>query len=281
MYSLHELYKVEQNSDSLRYWREQMLQQYPNSRYAQMIKSGGDPIADSGKVKLRQQYQQIDSLEDPQKPMKLRRLALANRSTEMAPYIFYRAIERYIDRARYSDSLMTAIAANDTADIAPTILSDTTAMSTIDHQQFNGAHWDSVRMALQQFDTTFTDASQRPRVNELKAFLEQKKPQSSIQTCNELGISLSVDPSMDQFLATISYPDRLKSSSLSGEVVYSFVVNSDGTVVSYQLESNRTSLGIEDAFEQAFDEKLKFMPLEGDNVPSKIRCTVRFPIKNN
>jgi hypothetical protein len=59
------------------------------------------------------------------------------------------------------------------------------------------------------------------------------------------------------------------------------VVNSDGTVVSYQLESNRTSLGIEDAFEQAFDEKLKFMPLEGDNVPSKIRCTVRFPIKNN
>ncbi len=287
MYSLHELYKVEQQSDSLKYWRKRILEEYPHSRYAKMIRSGGnvssaDLIADSSNVKLRQKYRRIDSLQNPQKPTKLRRLALANRSSEMAPYIYYQAIESYIHQARYSDTLLSKkrnLPAGDTTDTAPIIVTDSTAADKAEKRQYNTVYWDSVRMALQEFDTTFTDAKQRPRVMKLKTFLEQQQQESSIKTCEQLGISLSVAPSMEDFLATISYPDKLKNSSLSGKLEYSFVVTGDGTIESYRLESNRTSLGIEDAFEEAFDQQLQFKPVEGDDIPQKMRCTVRFPIK--
>ena len=288
MYSLQELYKAEQKPDSLQYWRNRILDEYPQTRYAQMSRSGknegsSDFVADSSSDKIRKEYHRIDSLQDVQKPLKLRRLALANRSAEMAPYIHYRAIETYIDQAQYSDLLRSGIPnsrVQDTSVVAPQIVVDSVTANRIDNGSFNSALWDSVRMVLQEFDTTFTDAKQRPKVKKLQTFLEQQKKSSSIKTCSQLGISLSIDPGMDGFLASVDYPDNLKNSSLSGELEYSFVVTSNGKLESYQLESNRTSLGIEEAFEKAFDEHLQFKPVEGTNIPQKIRCTVHFPIKS-
>jgi hypothetical protein len=110
--------------------------------------------------------------------------------------------------------------------------------------------------------------------------LEQPDKNATMPTCEELGISLSVAPSMQAFLSTVRYSKELQDTSLSGKVVYAFIVDGRGDFSSYELVSQRTSLGIEDSFEQAFEESLRFEPLNINDAPSKIRCEVAFPIDN-
>jgi hypothetical protein len=56
-------------------------------------------------------------------------------------------------------------------------------------------------------------------------------------------------------------------------------VTKKGKVVSYELISQNTSLGIEEAFEEAFEEHLQFAPLKAENIPEEVTCQVAFPIR--
>jgi hypothetical protein len=76
----------------------------------------------------------------------------------------------------------------------------------------------------------------------------------------------------------VKYPQELENISLSGSLSYSFIVTAEGEIISYELLSNRTSLGIEEAFEAAFDE-LSFEPLTLENSPDRIHCEIEFPIQ--
>jgi len=84
---------------------------------------------------------------------------------------------------------------------------------------------------------------------------------------------------MKSFLSQVIYPEKLAGRSLSGKLVYSFVVTKEGEVKSYKLISQNTALGLEEAFEKAFDEHLQFAPLETDQTTDEITCRVSFPIK--
>lgn len=276
MYSLFELFNSSGNRDSLQYWGNQILREYPKTSYAQQVRSrlsDQPPVhtePDSSQ-KLVRRFQQIVDSSRSNKAAKLRKLALANRSSDLAPRIYYRSIETYIEQAKDHDEYR---ATSDTTLGDTAITADSANMVT-----FSGAYWDSARFAVQEFDTTFPNAEQQKKVAKLRETL--KKPASAqLPTCKELGISLNVKPSMDKFLSMITYPEKLKGTSLSGEVVYSFVVTGAGKVESYQLVSQKTSLGIEEAFEKAFDESLQFEPLQIEDPPPKIECEVSFPIQS-
>lgn len=282
MYSLYELYNAADNTDSLQYWDQRIREEYPDSKYARMIRSGNnseipEDSADSTDLQLRQQYQQIISSQTDNKPLQLRQLALTHRSSDIAPHIHYQAIEGYIRQARSSDSL----AYKTVSDTLKKESGDSLADRSIENFKLNSANWDSVHMALQEFDTTFANTKQHSKVLQLQQFLEEieESPDPEIPTCTELGISLLIDPGMDQFLSTVSFSDKLDNSSLSGEVTYSFVVTKKGEVESFRLISNRTSLGIEDAFEEAFENSLRFEAFEDPQIPEKIKCTLSFPIQ--
>lgn len=285
MYSLYQLFKSQNNQDSLAYWRKRIVRQYPATRYARRVQPQDEEREDEqpdSLQQIRRQVQQIQDSNRTDKALRLRKLALANRSSELAPHIFYKAIEDYIRQAKAQDALADSLQA-EVLQLSgnQAVRTDSAASDTLLQEpwQFRGAYWDSVRAAVQQFDTTFTEAPQHHKVTVLRKMLKQPEPSSALATCKQLGVTLTVQPSMQQFLDSVNYPDKVKDMALSGEVVYVFMVKSDGTMLSYELQSQRTSLGIEDAFEKAFDRSLKFAPLDGDNLPDKLRCEMAFPIQ--
>lgn len=287
MYSLFELFSTSSRSDSVRFWAERILEEYPESRYARRVRNrlAGTPeneVEPDSLNRLIDQYQQIISSPKNDIASRLRRLALANRSSELAPYIHYKSIEIYINQAKAFAELEDSVFASPVDTLFPA--ADSTANVDVSMRsnppQFNGAYWDSVRQVVQEFDTTFSSAKQLHRVRKLQEMLGQTDSLSSnLPTCEQFGITLSVKPSMEAFLSTVVYPDKLKDVSLSGEVVYLFEVNGAGKILSYELVSKKTSLGIEKSFERTFDQSLEFEPLKMEDPPPKIRCEVTFPIQ--
>jgi hypothetical protein len=289
MYSLYELYKSKGQSDSLHYWGDRLISEYSDSRYARMVQqhtNGSDDLITQNKNdSLRRQYQMIIS-DSPinNKAASLRQLALENRSSEIAPHIYYRAIEEYIKKAKTHRKSRGSLLANIPGIIGGDSLMSTDVMADTARQEigsqivFKSTHWDSVRMVLQEFDTTFSNAKQRSRVAKLREALEERSADTGIASCTQLGVSLEVLPNMNKFLSTISYPEKLNDSSFSGEISYSFVITKDGEISSYQLESNKMPQGIQQTFDDAIEEYLRFKPIESADIPNQIRCTVSFPL---
>ncbi|HKK46902.1 MAG TPA: tetratricopeptide repeat protein [Balneolaceae bacterium] len=290
MYSLYELFNTTGRKDSLRYWGNRILKEYPKTKYARRVRSNlgeSSPQTadeDSSRI-LLEKYRYIEHSKDPYKAAKLRKLALENRDSDLASYIYYQAIESYIRQARarqnVADSLQKKIYGFLSDSLKkPTVSRDSTQYISVDSLHFSHMYWDSVRIVLQEFDTTFTNSRQHQKVRKLLETLGKPKAhtQAKLPTCEDLGASLSVSPGMQEFLSKVTYPEKLKNMSLSGKVEYSFVVSPDGNWDSYRLVSNRTSLGIEDAFEKAFKKHLHFKPLDIKNPPKKLRCKVSFPI---
>lgn len=286
IYSLFELYKTSESRDSLGYWRNQLLQEYPDTEYARRIQNNNMSQADlepNSTDTLLQRYQEIENTtafeEGRQsKGAVLRELALENRDSELAPYIHYKAIETYISQAKayehITDSLRAAVF-NGKSSISEAS-GEVDAPANIENQfSLNGMYWDSVRTIAHEFDTTFTDAEQQSKVASLLEVLDQGY---EIPTCEETGISLSIKGGMNSFLSTVNYPEKVREMSVSGQVVYSFIVVPTGEVKSFELVSQPTSLGIEEAFEQAFKQSLRFEPLKVEDPPPTIQCEVAFPI---
>jgi tetratricopeptide (TPR) repeat protein len=287
MYSLFELFSSRQNQDSLQFWGKRILNEYPNSRFARRVKARLEGTQETNKSieqdssdTLIQQYQQIISSEEPGKASKLRELALENRHSELAPYIHYKSIESFIREAKIRTELPDSINSSTAGEMPHDSMSvDTTGSVSNNRLSFQGARWDSVRLAVEEFDTTFPQAKQHKKVIKIRELLSKPNRAVNMPTCESLGISLTIKPSMDDFLATVEYPEGLQGTSISGELVYSFVVNEAGDVKSYSLVSPKTSLGIEEALEKAFQQSLYFEPLKLENPPESIKCEVSFPIQ--
>lgn len=271
MYSLFELYHLKERSDSLEFWGKRIIDSYPDSPFAARVKDrlGMEKTASEteNREALREKMHHILE-EEENSAARLRSLALANRSSELAPYIHYQAIESYIKQAKQ-----------------PKTGPDSTTFDTVYSWQpwdifTSNTEWDSVRTVLQEYDSTFTDGPHRKQVAMLMKALEEQESDTRVPTCEDYGITLEIVPDKDAFLEKIVYPDDLKGMSLSGTMTYSFMVDRNGRIESYRLESQKTPLGIEDAFEKAIGDFLKFAPPEIPDDTEMIRCNVEFPIQN-
>ena len=288
MYSLFEIFTADENSDSLQYWGKMIQKKYPDTQYAKRVKVRigdvtGKDFEQDMRARLLDQYHHLLEDTTSQKPVRLRRLALNKRTSDLAPHIFYQSIEAYIEQAKKNASLIDSSHSHTLMPQSGDSVrfdSVTTTFESEQQLQFSGAAWDSVRFAIQQFDTTFPNAQQQQRVDKLKKLLEeQKSTTKENMTCKDLGISLRVEPSMESFLSQGIYPEKLAGTSLSGKLVYSFVVTKDGEIRSYELISPKTELGLEEAFEEAFDAHLQFAPLKTEQTTDQVTCRVSFPIQ--
>lgn len=280
MYALYETFRSTEQTDSLRYWRDRIIADFPDSEYARLVTPGNGPIVETkadSTQKLLDQYRAIEALPDSLKAAQLRSLALANRTSELAPHIHYRAVEKYIRQARTNQQIADMLLANiltsraDSVDIAP---------KTDLFPMYSGAHWDSVRSILREHNTTFEGSPYRSRVEQLQEEIKAPDVASPrLPTCKEYGIRLTIEPDMQTFLQSVEWPESVNNDTLSGTVVYAFIVNESGEILSYQLESPSTSLGIEEALEAAFDEHLTFAPPDVDKSISKLQCRFSFPVK--
>lgn len=266
MYSLYELYKSEQKEDRLQFWKKRIITQYPDSKFAQLIRSGTSSLKPDDN-ELLENYQSIKDLQPVRKAPKLRRLALNYRSTEPAAAIFFQSVKEYIRRAKAFDRMDTFMLS--------VISGDSNSFVHTGSMSFKSVHWDSVLIVLDEYQTIFPDGAHAEEVAKLKNVLTLHSA-NEVATCKELGIALKVKPSLEVFLQKVVYPDSLKNRSLSGFITYSFLVTKSGEVESYRLLTERSSLGIEEAFEAAF-KHLHFEPPSLKNA-AKIRCSFDFPV---
>ncbi|MGM0545549.1 MAG: tetratricopeptide repeat protein [Bacteroidota bacterium] len=290
MYSLFELFSTQDNTDSLQVWGERIVDEYPDSRYARRVKSRlkGEPVNDDSEdstAQLRNRFQQLKEDTTTQRPAKLRMLALQNVNNDLAPKIYFSAIEEYVKQAKSADSLFTIKDTTLATARGDSLVVDDSLQSRSDYLEsqlrFSGAQWDSVRFAVQQFDTIFSGSTYHEKVLKMKDLLRKGATDGeSFPTCNELGISLEVDPSMDHFLSQVTYPEELEGQSISGSLKYEFVVSGSGDVKSYKRKSSPTPFDLESSLEEAFEKHLEFKEPELDNPPEKISCEVAFPIRN-
>jgi outer membrane biosynthesis protein TonB len=80
-------------------------------------------------------------------------------------------------------------------------------------------------------------------------------------------------------LASVTLPQKVQKMNLSGSVEYRMLIDKEGKVVSYELLSTPTNLGIEEAYQQAIEKSLLFKPILRDGKPVQATCYVALPIK--
>lgn len=286
MYALYELFNARSESDSVQYWQNRIVDEFPGSEFARLVAAEGGPLTEieSDSTRLRDAYQRIQVSSDLSKGAQLRSLALNNRASGLAPDIHFKAIEAYIKKAQAYEQIAETLSV-DAIEPDPSAKRPSDSQFPVDllfrEGRYRSVHWDSVRTVLAEHDRLFADSSSyQSQVaslqQELAISTEAVKQERS--TCSEEGISIEVQPSMQQFMSTVNWPDDSTISSLSGEVVYEFVINKDGTIQSYSLVSPSTTLGIEEALEDAFEESLRIKLSPPGKQSIMLNCEIAFPI---
>lgn len=272
LYSLHEVYKLQQRPDSAAKYKEQIFTNYPDTRYARRIQNQADSkrgpsnyAARDSSLLLRDKAAQILSdniTEEPraERAEKLRLLALNNKTQAPAPAIYYQAMREYIQLAKKKDSVFTA------------------SSNPGSRPSYAGRYWNQVRELIKEFKEVFPAAPQTIRVNAWANVLGRAVEESAIK-CSELGVSPQIIPDRATFLASVTLPQKVQQMNLSGSVEYRMLIDKEGKVVSYELLSTPTNLGIEEAYQQAIEKSLLFEPILRDGKPVQATCDVALPIK--
>jgi outer membrane biosynthesis protein TonB len=136
---------------------------------------------------------------------------------------------------------------------------------------------------LKEHTENFTGQPIAEKVGKLSREVAEKKEtesQESLPTCRERGIEPEVQNGMSSFLQNVEFPDKLNSANLSGTVEYEITITREGKVEEFGLVSEKTDLGIEEAFSRAIQDSLSFVPLELDENTPSVRCTISFPISH-
>lgn len=271
IYSLFELYYVEGKTDSLHFWGNVILERYEGSEFADRVKKrlNRPDTTENMTDRIRKKYQEVLNSNNRSRAQQLRALALANRSKQLAPHIHYRAIENYIEQAK------TAPGGEKET------LPDSSGISA-DTYYYLSTEWDSVLVVLEEYDSVFTDGPHRQQVSVLYETLkEQRKKPSGISTCNEEGVVPEMIPGETAFLESVDYPENLANLAVSGSITFSFLIDRDGTIISFRRESQQVLPAIEESFTRAIENHLSFAPLDLAEGTEAVHCTITFPVQLN
>lgn len=278
LYSLFKLYELQEKPDSAAKYRKRILAEYPGSVYAERIEGkqpNGEALenTDDATEKLRNEVQkllagQAKAPASAERAEEFRSLALENRNSPLAPSIYYQGIREYIRVARAADSSFA-----DTSNYE-----GSRDFLNVDVLRYRGTEWNQVRELLAEFKEVFPAAPQIQTVDKWSQIIN-KSGTNRLFTCSELGVTPKVKPDMQTFLQAVELPGRLKGLNLSGSLTYRLEINADGTVSSFELVSNPTNLGIEEAYKQAIREHLQFEPMTQQGKAIPVSCEMEFPIK--
>lgn len=301
MYSLFEIHSETGNEERLRYWGNRILREYPESRYADKISvrmNGAEPQAASDTAsELLDQLQTIEETSDSStflKAEEFRRLAIANRSEDLAPYIFSKAIKTYVELAKsntnsqlYNQFLEAQIEAD--------TLSGTDSEETIDEElyPFFGTYWDSVRTTISEYDSLFTGRPLDKELKIVKKYLDADVPppksrstarapvsEKIVESCSALGPDFEIVGGMTNFLARVSFPAELKKSDIPEEITYEILISKEGKATASNLLTKQTAPAVDEVFTSAINNHLYFDPGTIADETEEARCRLTFPVKN-
>ncbi|NGP77004.1 tetratricopeptide repeat protein [Balneolaceae bacterium YR4-1] len=310
MYSLFEINSENGNDQQFRYWGNRILREYPETRYADKVDVRLNGMAESeqqrenGSENLLAQLQRIENASDTlsiYKAEQFRRLALANSSSDMAPYIHYRSIRSYVqlaknntERERYRQFLNVAT--------EPDSVAGDSLVAQL--YPFYGTYWDSVRNTISEYDSLFADKPLGEDVQTLRKYLNSElrteappiqftaktkteaepvetvtQEKKALRTCRDLGTNLEIVGGMTNFLSRIDYPRELCDKVEAGEISYRIVVSEDGKVDSSTPLTTELPPALKKAFDNAINSFLYFDPILINGKPEAVSCSISFPIK--
>ncbi|MEX0845076.1 MAG: tetratricopeptide repeat protein [Balneolaceae bacterium] len=211
MYSLSELYSIQENEEKARYYAQQLIEQYPNTEYARRVSVKFNiPLTqddDWDTINPLQLYMQIslqDTIEASQKAKRLETFAHNYTDHKIAPQALYESINWYMVAGKedsvYKKNISEWRDVNQEwnqkitefkvkQDTASSMLQDTTLTeekriefqalrdSTLQEPDFTpifpyrGAYWDSARAVADTFMVMFRDSKFRSKVSRLQSEL--------------------------------------------------------------------------------------------------------------
>lgn len=159
---------------------------------------------------------------------------------------------------------------------------------------FEGAYWDSTRSILKRIENEYSASTVMPQVRILQETLARPETDSlqvndstSVQDemisgtetqgypkCEDIGIEMNVGGDMESFMNSLTYPDWTQDVSIRGELEYLFVIESDGTIQSYEQISRMDRSGIPQAVENGIESGLSF---DAHSSEDPVECTAVFP----
>lgn len=270
LYSLHEVYQAQNMPDSVAIYRKKILNRYPRTRYAEQIQSRTEAMntrrsEDSGE-ELRERAQELiinksAKIPSAHKADQLLKLANQDSSGTLAPSLYFEAIREQIRYAHHQDSL-------------------TVGSESATHASYSGPEWDKVRQMAAEFIERYPNAKQTPQVKSWLSMLQAPQTVEDATTCSALNVEPQMIPSKQEFLKTINLPEKVEGMNISGRIFYRLSITPEGKVASVQLLSNPTNLGIEDVYEKAILNELRFEPIYHQGRAVKLTCDIDFPISN-
>lgn len=240
LYSLSELYSIQENEEQARVYAERLVNEYPKTEYARRV-------ADKFGISLNQVemnsvnplmiYNTIkaqDSLNHAEKAARLNNFALTNSEHNIAPQAQYEAITNYMmagkEEPQYQSKIGDWVSINEKwdknidefkvkKDSARAALNDTTLseeqrskfQSLIDSTltppnfveafPYRGANWDSARAVADTFLVVFQNSKLRPKVTRIKNELAlPAEEKEEIESEDELESSNEDEAATDGYL---------------------------------------------------------------------------------
>lgn len=262
LYSLYKLYSLEEKFEKAGYYKSEILSSHAGSIYASRVKGGGNvKLKDQPRELRRNAYQLLSDsmLTNYQQAKKLESLALRNKTSDFASYVYYQAIQEYIKAAKDSSK----------------IVEDSLAVAAPGHFSYSGRYWQKARAMIAKFQKLFPEARKKKQLAVWEKILEREQ---QTLTCDQINVEPRIAGGMKAFLSKIEWTDRVEKMNISGTLTYEIVIGKNGEVKWLKLLSTPTGLGIEDTYSKAISEHLRFEPIIYKGTAVTVLCTIDFPI---
>lgn len=280
MYALFELNRNRGEEQKATDWGDRIMNEFPETKYADRVEKffKSEPVPDGRNTtkEILQGLKNIEQVPDSAvfKPEEYRQLALKYEEHPRAVHIHFRAVEKYVEWAKFHTDSVTYYQYWQASVSLGTEIAGTRI------NPFRGAHWDSVRTLITEHRSVFEEQPYKNKIDRLHEILFPVNAPENPLTCKELEITPRVKPDMETFLENIKFPDSLKNNRLSGTLTYTLFIGREGQVKGFELVSGGILEELEEVYNEVIRDSLEFYPLSFFGEADYIKCEVSFPVFN-
>jgi len=149
---------------------------------------------------------------------------------------------------------------------------------------YEGALWDSARVALLTLRNEYSDFPRMRVVNALAEEIEVDRVRAllvdaeRVYACNELDQRPAIDGGVDGFIDSSGFRDVINEHQISGTVVIQVLIDQEGVPIEVRTEEEDDDMGIMLQLLEAVEQHMRFSVPEFTGVPVQAECeyTIEF-----
>jgi len=154
---------------------------------------------------------------------------------------------------------------------------------------YEGALWDSARVALITLRNEYPDFPRMRVVNALAEEIEVDRVRAlmvdteRVYTCNELDQRPEIEGGVDGFIESSGFRDVINEHQISGTVEIRVLIDQEGAPIEVHTEEEDDGMGIMLQLLEAIEEQMRFTIPEFTGVPVRAECeyTIEFEYRGH